>query len=221
LAEYFAVEEVRAEPPGPSWNVAPTDPVPSVLVRRERRLLGWLRWGLVPSWAKDARGAARSINARSESLASKPAFRSAFARRRCLLPADGFYEWQRLADGTRQPWLFRRADGAPLAMAGLWEVWRDPSVAEHEGELLRTCAVVTTGANTLMAPIHDRMPVLLEARDWAAWLDPATEDLEGLAALLVPADPRVLDCYPVTPRVNSVRENDAGLLEPASVVKSR
>jgi putative SOS response-associated peptidase YedK len=221
LAEYFAVEEVRAEPPGPSWNVAPTDPVPSVLVRRERRLLGWLRWGLVPSWAKDARGAARTINARSESLGSKPAFRSAFARRRCLLPADGFYEWQRLADGTRQPWLFRRADGAPLAMAGLWEVWRDPSVAEHEGELLRTCAVVTTGANTLMAPIHDRMPVLLEARDWAAWLDPATEDLEGLAALLVPADPRVLDCYPVTPRVNSVRENDAGLLEPASVVKSR
>jgi putative SOS response-associated peptidase YedK len=221
LAEYFAVEEVRAEPPGPSWNVAPTDPVPSVLVRRERRLLGWLRWGLVPSWAKDARGATRTINARSESLGSKPAFRSAFARRRCLLPADGFYEWQRLADGTRQPWLFRRADGAPLAMAGLWEVWRDPSVAEHEGELLRTCAVVTTGANTLMAPIHDRMPVLLEARDWAAWLDPATEDLEGLAALLVPADPRVLDCYPVTPRVNSVRENDAGLLEPASVVKSR
>jgi putative SOS response-associated peptidase YedK len=232
LAEYFAVDGVRAEPPGPSWNVAPTDPVPAVLVRREQRLLGWLRWGLVPSWSKDTRGAARTINARAESLVSKPAFRSAFARRRCLLPADGFYEWERRPDRSTQPWYFHRADGAPLAMAGLWEVWRDPAVAgrqagrQTEGDaerredgLLRTCAVVTTGANTLMAPIHDRMPVLLEPGDWATWLDPTPEDntdvhRDALVRLLVPADPRLLDCYRITTRINSVRNNDAGLLEP-------
>jgi putative SOS response-associated peptidase YedK len=213
LAEYFAVDETRAEPPAPSWNVAPTDTVPAVLVRRESRLLGALRWGLVPSWSKSATGAARMINARAETVTTKPAFRAAFERRRCLLPADGFFEWQRGVDGSRQPWYVHRADGAPLAMAGLWEVWRP----EHsEAELLRTCAVVTTSANELMAPVHDRMPVLIDPDRWKAWLDPSNSDLDGLRALLVPADPRLLERYTVTTRVNSVRNNDPELLGPCT-----
>ena len=209
LGDYFAVDEVRGETDAPSWNVAPTDPVPAVVVRQERRLLGVFRWGLVPSWATDRSGAARQINARAETVTTKPAFRAAFARRRCLLPADGFYEWERRDDGTKQPWFIHRADGAPLAMAGLWEVWRD-----GEGELLRTCTVVTTRANALVEPLHDRMPVLIEPEQWAGWLDPDSPDLGGLEGLLVPCDPRLLDRYAVTQRVNSVRNNGPELLEP-------
>lgn len=215
LAEYFAIDEVREELPGPSWNVAPTDPVPAIVVRRDKRLLGVLRWGLVPSWAKDAASAARTINARAESLATKPAFRTAFARRRCLLPADGFYEWERRPDGSRRPWFFHRADGAPLALAGLWELWRDPSAVNDEAALLRSCAVVTVGANALVGDVHDRMPAVLDARDWDLWLDPHTRDLGRLASLLGPADPRMLDGRVVGPRVNRVANNDPSLVEPA------
>jgi putative SOS response-associated peptidase YedK len=215
LAEYFGVDEVRSEPEAPSWNVAPTDAVPAVVVRREHRLLGVFRWGLVPSWATDRSGAARMINARAETLSTKPAFRAAFARRRCLLPADGFYEWERRADGTKRAWFIHRADSAPMAMAGLWEVWRD-----GEGELLRTCSVVTTVANSLMTTIHDRMPVLIEPEAWATWLDPANDDTDDLGRLLVPADPRLLERYPVSTLVNSVRNNGPELLEPDATVGS-
>lgn len=208
LAEYFEVDEIRAQPERPSWNVAPTDPVPAVAVRRERRLLGLFRWGLIPSWSTDGSGAARHINARGETVRDKPSFRTAFARRRCLLPADGFYEWERRADGSRQAWFVKRADGAPLAMAGLWDAWRS-----GDGELIRTCAVVTTTANSLMAPIHDRMPVLISASDWARWLDPSNNDIAGLAHLLAPADARLLERYAVTTRVNSVRNNGPELIE--------
>ena len=210
LAEYFAVDEVRAETDGPSWNVAPTDAVPAVVGRDGRRLLGTFRWGLVPSWSKDATGAARLINARAETVTSKPAFRKAFARRRCLLPADGFFEWERRSDGTKQPWYIHRADGAPLAMAGLWEVWR----AEGTDDLLRTCAVVTTRANDFMAPLHDRMPVLIETADWPVWLDAEYPDLDGLRRMLDPPDPRLLEAFRIGTRVNSVRNNAPDLLDP-------
>jgi putative SOS response-associated peptidase YedK len=213
LAEYFAVDEVRAEPPPPSWNVAPTDPVPAIVVRDERRLLGQLRWGLVPSWAKDRTGAARMINARAETVATKAAFRAAFARRRCLLPADGFYEWERNPDGTKRPWFIHRADSAPMALAGLWEVWRSP-----DGEWARTCAVVTTSANAFMAPIHDRMPVVVDHADWAQWLDPSFEDIDHVRSLLVPADPRLLERHCVDTRVNSVRNNGPELVLAAGSV---
>jgi putative SOS response-associated peptidase YedK len=216
LADYFAVDEVRAEPPPPSWNVAPTDPIPAVVVRDDRRLLGQLRWGLVPSWAKDKTGAARMINARAETIMSKPAFRSAFARRRCLLPADGFYEWERHPDGTKRPWFIHRADGAPLALAGLWEVWRSP-----ENELVRTGAVMTTAANPFMAAIHDRMPVLIAPPDWKRWLDPGEEDADALRAMLLPADQRLLERHRVDTRVNSVRNNGPELVEPIEVSNGR
>jgi putative SOS response-associated peptidase YedK len=210
LASYFEVDDVAAEAEGPNYNVAPTDPVPAVAVASSgQRRLGLYRWGLVPSWATSAAGAARMINARAETVLTKPAFRNAFARRRCLLPADGFYEWARPADGPKQPWFVHRADGAPLAMAGLWEVWRD----EH-GDLRRTCSVITTGANAAMAPIHDRMPVLIDPADWPAWLDRGNDDVGALATLLVPPDVRLLEMHRVSSLVNSVRNNGPELVEP-------
>jgi len=232
LAEYFEVKKVRTEPEGPSWNVAPTDDVPAVTERAGARRLETLRWGLVPSWAKDTRSAARLINARAESVATAPSFRAAFARRRCLLAADGFFEWERRPGRPgergpgepgpgerrpgergqrRRPWYIQRADGAPLAMAGLWEVWRS-----DDGELLRTCTVVTTAANQLVARLHNRMPVLLPHQAWAVWLDPDNHDTPELAKLLVPADERLLVCHPVSTAVNNVRNNGPELIEPAT-----
>ena len=216
LAAYFEVDEAIAgdgAAPGPmvpNYNVAPTDPVPVVAVSRTgARRLGQMRWGLVPSWARTASGGARLINARVETVRTQAAFRSAFARRRCLLPADGFYEWERLAGGSKQPWFVRRRDRAPLAMAGLWEVWSTP-----QGGLLRTCTVLTAAANAVMAPIHDRMPVLLEPSHWAAWLDRGSADVDHLYRLLGPADDDLLERRPVTSRVNSVRNNGPDLLDP-------
>jgi putative SOS response-associated peptidase YedK len=201
LADWFDVDEVAVEP-DPSWNVAPTDPVPAIVTRRDGpRRLGLLRWGLVPSWSRDPGGAARS-----ETLLGKPAFRSAFARRRCLLPADGFYEWERPA---RRAWFIHAPDRTPLAMAGLWEVWHGSG-----GEVLRTCSVITTAANALLAPLHDRMPVFLHRSDWGTWLDPANDDVDSLASLLVPAPEEMLTLHRVGPLVNSVRNNGPELIDP-------
>ena len=210
-ASYFEVDETvleAAEPAGPNWNVAPTDPVPAVAVSRDgHRRLGTFRWGLIPPWA-DPSIAARLINARAETVVTKPAFKQAFARHRCLLPADGFYEWQRLEGAAKRPWYISRADGAPMAFAGLWEVWRSPT-----GEARRTCSIITTTANPLMAPIHDRMPVILEAADWGSWLAPDNDDVPALRGLLVPADDRTLTRHPVSTLVNSVRNNGPELIE--------
>jgi putative SOS response-associated peptidase YedK len=170
------------------------------------RSLRVLRWGLVPSWAKDAKGAARLINARSETLTSKPAFRSAYARRRCLVPADGYFEWQR--DGTaKQPWFLTSRDGAPLPMAGLYEVW-----GREDGERLWTCTVITTDAADELGHIHDRTPLLVPREAWRRWLDPEVEDPGQ--DLLVPATPGVLDAWPVSPAVGNVRVNGPELVEP-------
>lgn len=206
LARYLDVDEIVAEEREPSWNVAPTDEVLAVAERRGGRALGSFRWGLVPSWAKDPSIGARMINARAETLAKK--FRPAFERRRCLVPADGFYEWEKLPDGKRQPYYFHRADGAPLTFAGLWEFWRDPRNAEIE---LRTCTIITTDANDIVRPVHDRMPAVLAPSDWARWLDRDQHDVESLAPLLRPADGRQFEMYPVGTAVNSVRNNDASL----------
>jgi putative SOS response-associated peptidase YedK len=207
LASAFEVEEPPDEVIPPSWNVAPTDPVYAVLQRSETRLLKVLRWGLVPSWAKDAKGAARLINARQETVASKPAFRKAYARRRCLLPADGYYEWQ--ADGTRkQPWFLAARDGAPLAMAGLYEVWAPAEGAER----LWTCTVITTAAADELGHIHDRTPLLVPRDDWGRWLDPSVEDPGE--HLLVPAVGGALDAWPVGAAVGNVRNDGPELVEP-------
>jgi putative SOS response-associated peptidase YedK len=217
LASVFEVDEVRAEEMPPRYNVAPTSPVYAVALAKgdedkgPRRALGTFRWGLVPSWAKDPSVGNRMINARAEGISSKPAYRSALARRRCLLPADAFYEWQRRPAGGKLPYAVRRRDGQPMALAGIWEVWRDKD--RPDAPPLRSCAIVTTEANELMAPIHDRMPVVLERADWERWLDPAT-DLSEVEALLRPAAPGVLEAFPVSTAVNNVANDGPELLEP-------
>lgn len=220
LAEIFEVDEIKTEPVEPRYNVAPTVKVYAVAVSKDagekcpRRQLGAFRWGLVPSWAKDRTVASKLINARCETVATKPAFRAALARRRCLIPADSFFEWQRRAapdgrPGGKLPFVIRRSDGAPLAFAGLWEVWRDPE--DPDAEPLRTCAIVTTTANSVMRPIHDRMPVILERSSWDAWLAPGTGP-EQLAALMAPAGEQVLETYPVSSLVNKVSNDGPELL---------
>jgi putative SOS response-associated peptidase YedK len=228
LARIFEVEEVRAEPQPVRFNVAPTLDVYAVAVRGARqpeageepppphRALGTFRWGLVPSWAKDTKGGSRLINARAEGIATKPSFRNALARRRCIIPADDFYEWQRQADSAGKPrgrlaYAVRRRDGQPMAFAGLWEVWRDP--AEPESELLRTCTIVTTTANEVLALIHNRMPVILDRADWNTWLDRETDPAEA-EHLLRPAPDDWLEAYPVSSLVNNVANEGPQLLDP-------
>ncbi|RKS71402.1 putative SOS response-associated peptidase YedK [Motilibacter peucedani] len=220
LVEEFEVELVPGQLPPPSWNVAPTDEVSAVLVRRPRdgggpaqRLLRPVRWGLVPSWARDAKGGARLINARAETVAQKPAFRAAFAARRCLLPADGYFEWYATETGGRQPYYISRPDGAPLAMAGLYELWRDPA-GGPEAPLVWSATVITTTATDELGHIHDRSPVLLERADWARWLDPGAGADPGLTGLLVPPGPGVLRAWPVDAAVGNVRNNRPELVEP-------
>jgi putative SOS response-associated peptidase YedK len=222
LASVFEVEEVRAEELPPRYNVAPSTPVYAVALsgkdqdKGPHRTLGTFRWGLVPSWAKDPSVGNRMINARAEGIAKKPSYRNALARRRCLIPADAFYEWQKRIKGDgkpagKLPYAVRRRDGRPMALAGIWEVWRGKD--EPDAEPLRTCAIVTTEANELMAPIHDRMPVVLEPEDWDKWLDPAT-DLSVVEGLLKPAADGVLEAFPVSSRVNNVKNDGPELLDP-------
>ncbi len=196
----------------PRWNIAPTQD--ALVIRRHpetgERHLDPLRWGLVPHWAKDAAGAARLINARSETVATTPAFRDAFRKRRCLVPADGFYEWQAVAGAARkQPYTIQLASGQPMAFAGLWEGWRDPA----SGEVLRSFTILTTDANRTLAPLHHRMPVILDRAAWPAWLGEDAAAPEDLRALLRPCPDEALLAWPVAPRVGNVREDDPGLIE--------
>jgi putative SOS response-associated peptidase YedK len=212
---------------GPSWNVAPTDQVWSVLERPDAhtgevaRQLRPLRWGLVPSWAKSTSVGAKMINARVESVAEKPAYRAAFARRRCLLPADGFYEWQ-TAPGTggkrktrKQPYFIRPQDGQVMAMAGLYEFWRDPNVTDDDAPdaWLATCTVITTEAADAAGRIHPRMPLAIAPHHWDDWLSPTRQDPQELRSLLSTPAAGHLDARPVSPEVNNVRSNGAHLLE--------
>jgi putative SOS response-associated peptidase YedK len=208
LVERFNVHEVATPWHEPSYNVAPRATVYAVRDRAvddgRRRYLSELRWGLVPSWAKDPKTGDRMINARAESLADKPAYQRAFQKHRCLVPADGFYEWQRRGR-RKQPMFIHRRDGEPMAFAGLWAAWRDPQ--QEADEWLRSCAIVTTDANETIAPLHDRMPVVLEERDWGHWLDPTATDFDALARMLVPTSNDMLLAYPVGSAVNSA-DND-------------
>lgn len=196
----------------PSWNIAPTQD--GLVLRRHPqtgdRHLDVLRWGLVPRWAKDACGAARLMNARADGIAAKPSFRDAFARRRCLVPMDGFYEW-RTEGRAKQPFAVALRSGAPMAVAGLWEGWQQP-----DGTWLRTYTVITTEANARQALVHARMPVILPREDWPAWLGEAPCD--DPASLLRPCPPEILAFWPVGSRVGRFAENDAGLLARADVV---
>ena len=236
LLEEFTVQRDKvAEPLQPDYNVAPTKPVYAVVDRAERaddeagpgdaaasagpvaRELRVMRWGLVPFWAKDVRIGSRMINARAETVAEKPAFRRAFAKRRCLLPADGYYEWQQQPGAAKQPIYITRSDGRPLAFAGLYELWRDPAVArDDEDAWLWTATIITTSAPDDLGMIHDRMPMIIDPGSWADWLDPASNDAADLRALLVPAAASGLATYPVSTAVNSVRNNGPQLIEPVS-----
>jgi putative SOS response-associated peptidase YedK len=194
----------------PRYNIAPTQSVPALRVADEgSRALVMLHWGLVPRWASVRAIGNRMINARSETLAEKPAFRDAFRRRRCLVLADGWYEWQ-AAPGGKQPWFVRLRDPRPIAFAGLWERWRDPA----GGELLESCTIVTTGASESIRKIHDRMPAVLPEQSWDRWMDPAYSDTEVLSKTLGPYDAKALRAWQVSRLVNTPRNEGPKLIEP-------
>ena len=201
------------------YNIAPGTDLPAVrpIPTRKgaaasaaagRRELAGLRWGLIPSWARDEEGGGL-VNARAETLEAKPSFRDALRSRRCIIPASGFYEWKPVGR-ARQPWLFRRKDEEPFGLAGLWETWRAP-----DGSLLESCAVITSEPNELMRPIHHRMPVMLRPDQFDAWLDPQATSADQLAPLLRPADAAAMSAVALQPRVNQVQNDDPGCLEPA------
>ncbi|GAA1848151.1 SOS response-associated peptidase [Microlunatus capsulatus] len=227
LAEEFDVDDILDGLPGPDYNVAPTVPVPAVFERVDkgsgdvRRRLAPLVWGLVPSWAKDRAIGARMINARLETVAEKPAFAKAFRARRCLLPAAGFYEWyvpETPAGGrkpAKQPFFLHRADGGLLVMAGIYEIWRDPTKdRDDDSAWLRTCSVITTQATDAAGHIHDRMPLVVPADAVDGWLDPALTDPEQALALLSVTGAAELEAYAVSTAVNKVQNNDPSLLAP-------
>ncbi len=208
-ADAFQVESIRTETLSASFNVAPTDAVYAVAEHDGQRLLGSFRWGLIPSWAKDRKIGARNINARSETVAEKPAFRDSFLKRRCLIPADGFFEWQRLPKG-KLPHYFYGSDAKPLALAGLWANWKDPET----GDWVRTCTILTGGPNSLVEDIHDRMPVILPESTWSDWLDRENQDRGHLESLLAVFPDEMMSKHPVSTLVNKVANNYPECIEP-------
>ncbi len=215
LAEIFAAEPL-ADEPGPSWNVAPTDEALVVVQREERRAIVAYRWGLIPHWVHSAKVASRMFNARSETVATSPAFADPLRRKRCLVPVDAFYEWQRIG-ARRQPFTIGRADGRPLVLAGLWSGWRDPI----QDAVVRTFTIVTTGPNQQMAGLHDRMPVVVPDDAWDRWLDPELTDVGELQGLFEPSDEVALRIQPVRDLVNNVRNNGPELIEPIDLADVR
>jgi putative SOS response-associated peptidase YedK len=216
LADYFQVDDVVVDDLGPRYNVAPTDEVYAIAASKEgdRRRLGGFRWGLVPFWAKDPGVGSRMINARAETLLTSSAFKRSFGNRRCIVPADGFYEWQAVPGGKKkQPWYVTRTDGDVFAFAGLWDSWR-PTRGSDEGRLV-SCTIITTGANDAISRVHDRMPVVLPPSAWESWLDPSNDDLDDLSALLVPAPAELVVLTAVGTAVNDVRNDGPELVEPA------
>jgi putative SOS response-associated peptidase YedK len=199
----------------PRYNIAPTQLVP--VIRQDpkgpERELSLLRWGLVPRWAKDASGAARMINARSETACTKPAFADALKFRRCLVPADGFYEWQTMGK-VKQPYCFEINGGELFAFAGLWDRWNDAS-----GKSLETFSILTTTPNAVAASVHDRMPVILDADSYDLWLDPGMKDVAAVSELLRPCDAQFMRCYPISDRINRVANDDEECVRPVQVAE--
>lgn len=249
LARYFGAAPPPDPPLSPNFNVAPTVDVYAVLETAPRpepateapadatrsggdpvRRLEACHWGLVPGWAKDLSVGNRMINARSETIATKNAFRRPFARRRCIIPADGFYEWTKVpGHRKKQPYFIHRTDDEPLAFAGLWEVWGGPKDGTgrvngedgggdgardgDEPRFIRSCTIITTSANETMAAIHDRMPVILPPAAWDEWLDPTNDDVESLGHLLVPAPAELITMHPVSIEVSNVRNKGPHLVD--------
>jgi putative SOS response-associated peptidase YedK len=210
LAEYFDIVDMPLLKP--RYNIAPSQPVPVVRIKpgeaKPRRELVMMRWGLISSWAKDPAIGNRMINARAETLAEKPAFRAAVRRRRCLLLADGFFEWQ--ASGrSKQPYFIRFRDDRPFAFAGLWESWEGP---DHTA--IDSCTIITTAANQLIRPLHDRMPVILSPGAYVSWLDSSLENIDEILAMLVPFSSDEMESYPVNTLVNKATHDEPGCIEP-------
>ena len=196
-----------------TWNLAPTDHAGVVRLdtKAGERRLDAMRWGLIPYWAKDIKIGYSTFNAKSEGIESKPAFREAFKRRRCLVPIDSFYEWKKTGTG-KQPYAIGLAGGGMMGLAGLWETWRSP-----EGETIRSFTVVTTAPNALCAEIHDRMPVILKPEAWPTWLGEEPTEVSTLRALLASYPAEEMTCWPVSPRVGNVKNNDPALIEPVAI----
>lgn len=215
IADYFgatAIEETLTEP---NYNVAPSVQVPVIVDRSEERALTRMRWGLIPFWAKEAKIGYKMINARSETVATKNAFRSSLKSRRCIIPADAFYEWTAVVDPTakkprKQPWCIQRNDGAPFAFAGLHATWRDP---EDEATLIESCTILTGAANEAMQPIHDRMPVMIAPAQWADWLDVGNEAGAELLEMLTPPPVELFSIHAVSTAVNNSRSSGAQLMD--------
>jgi putative SOS response-associated peptidase YedK len=200
----------------PRYNIAPTHPVPIIRQNPKEpvRELSLVRWGLIPSWAKDSAIGAQMINARSETAASKPAFRDALKSRRCIIPADGFYEWQKTGK-TRQPYCFEVGEGELFAFAGLWDRWKNPA-----GKTIESCSILTTTPNAVTSTVHDRMPLILDPDCYDLWLDPGMTDAGAVADLLRSRDARRMRCYPVSTRINHVANDDeecSNPVEPAPI----
>jgi putative SOS response-associated peptidase YedK len=224
IASYFGAS-FDTEPPieglAENFNVAPTNDILAVVQPADapagKPVVQPFHWGLVPFWAKDTKIGSKMINARSETLIEKSVFKTLLASKRVIIPMDGFYEWQVVpGQKTKQPMFIYRRDGEPLAVAGLWTTWRDKS-AGPEAPWLHSCTIITTSANATMAPVHDRMPVLLPATRWDEWLDPTNNDLEALQRLLVPAPDDLLTMHPVSTAVNNVRNKGPELIEAIEV----
>ena len=207
IVEKFRPDVNKSTSDRPRYNVAPSQKLPAMIIGEGQRILGDLQWGLVPSWAKDPAIGNRMINARAETVAEKPAFRSAFKKRRCLIGADGFYEWQRTSGG-KQPYYIRVDKGDPFAFAGLYEIWK-----QEDGSKLSTCTIITTTPNETMKSIHHRMPVILDEASWAQWLDPENDTTDSLQKMLRPFDAGRMNAYKISTYVNSPAHDDEKCIE--------
>jgi len=204
----FNLPDTPPESP-PRYNIAPGTPIAVIVQEAGANRLDYMHWGLIPAWSKDRQIANRLINARGETVHEKPSFRAAFKARRCLIVADGFYEWRKNADGSKTPMYIQVQEGALFGMAGLWENWQDPA----SGESLQSCTIITTQPNTLMQAIHDRMPVILPTEDYAPWLDPHNRDTDTLRHLLHPYNPALMRAYTVSTQVNNPRNDTPALIQ--------
>jgi putative SOS response-associated peptidase YedK len=213
VEEYF--DTVGEDDWSPRYNIAPTQPIPVIRQNPKEpiRELSLMKWGLIPSWAKGASVAASMINARSETAATKPAFRDPLKFRRCLIPADGFYEWKR--DGkTKQPFCFEVNEGQLFAFAGLWDRWKNP-----DGTWIKTCSILTTTPNAVTSAVHDRMPVILDPDGYDLWLDPGMQNVAVVSELLEPSDSRLMRCYPISTRINHVANDDEECSRPVELAQ--
>jgi putative SOS response-associated peptidase YedK len=214
IEEHFdAVSEEDEDDWIPRYNIAPTQSVPVIRQHPKEPIkkLSMMRWGLIPSWAKDASGSARMINARSETAATQPAFRDAMKSRRCLIPADGFYEWKKNGK-IKQPYCFEVNNGKLFAFAGLWDRWKNP-----KGEWVRSCTILTTASNAVTASVHDRMPVILHPTDYDLWFDPGMNDLAALMDLLKPFAAEAMRSFPVSPQINNANNDNEEFGRPIQI----